>query len=102
MNAFITAGIVLGGGTIVTDRFIHKLPQWLAIILFTAAVVLIIAVYIVGLVFAIMGKGYAIPVVMTSMLVAAYIAVYFHLGQVLVRLLKGKNKKNEDGDDLNG
>ena len=66
------------------------------------AVVLIIAVYIVGLVFAIMGKGYAIPVVMTSMLVAAYIAVYFHLGQVLVRLLKGKNKKNEDGDDLIG
>ena len=43
MNAFITAGIVLGAGTIVTDRFIHKLPQWLAIILFTAAVVLIIA-----------------------------------------------------------
>ena len=35
------------------------------------AVVLIIAVYIVGLVFAIMGKGYAIPVVMTSMLVGS-------------------------------
>ena len=43
MNAFIIAGIVLGGGTIVTDHFIHKLPQWLAIILFSAAVVLIIA-----------------------------------------------------------
>ena len=43
MNAFITAGIVLGGVTIVTDRFIHKLPQWLAIILFLAAWVLIIA-----------------------------------------------------------
>ena len=43
MNAFITAGIILGAGTIVTDRFIHKLPQWLAVILFVAAWVLIIA-----------------------------------------------------------
>lgn len=43
MNILIIAGIILGACTIVTDHHIHKIPQWLAIILFTAACVLIIA-----------------------------------------------------------
>ncbi len=48
MNILTTIGIVLGAGTIVTDRFIHKLPNWLAIVLFVAAWVLIIAGMIVA------------------------------------------------------
>ena len=48
MNILTTIGIVLGAGTIVTDRFIHKLPNWLAIVLFVAAWVLIIAGMIVS------------------------------------------------------
>ena len=42
MNWFIILGIVLGALTIVTDRYIHKLPNWLAIILFVIAWILII------------------------------------------------------------
>ena len=36
-------GLVLGAGVIVTDRFLHLLPDWLAIVLFVIAWVLIIA-----------------------------------------------------------
>lgn len=35
-------GLVLGAGVIVTDRFLHLLPDWLAIVLFIAAWALII------------------------------------------------------------
>ncbi len=43
MNTLTAMGIALGAGTIVTDRFIHKIPNWLAIVLYGAAVALIIA-----------------------------------------------------------
>ena len=43
MNKLIVIGIVLGGGTIVVDRYFLKLPNWLAIVLFAVAIVLIIA-----------------------------------------------------------
>lgn len=36
------AGLVLGAGVIVTDKFLHILPDWLSIVLFIAAWVLII------------------------------------------------------------
>lgn len=36
-------GLVLGAGVIVTDRFLHLLPDWLTIMLFVIAWVLIIA-----------------------------------------------------------
>ncbi len=36
-------GLVVGAGVIVTDRFLHILPDWLAIVLFVIAWVLIIA-----------------------------------------------------------
>ena len=36
-------GLVLGAGVIVTDRILHLLPEWLAIVLFVIAWVLIIA-----------------------------------------------------------
>ena len=36
-------GLVLGAGVIVTDRFLHLLPDWLAIALFVIAWVLIVA-----------------------------------------------------------
>ncbi len=48
MNILTTIGIVPGAGVIVTERFIHKLPQWLAIALFVAAWALIIAGMIVA------------------------------------------------------
>ena len=35
-------GLALGAGVIVTDRFLHILPDWLAIVLFTGAWILII------------------------------------------------------------
>jgi hypothetical protein len=43
MNTLCIIGIVLGAAVIVTDRYFYKLPNWLAIVLFTAAWVLIIA-----------------------------------------------------------
>lgn len=42
MNKKIIIGIVLGGATIVVDRYFHKLPDWLAIVLFTIACIMII------------------------------------------------------------
>ena len=36
-------GLLLGAGVIVTDRFLHLLPEWLTIVLFVMAWVLIIA-----------------------------------------------------------
>lgn len=68
-------------------------------ILALIGVILVIAVYIVGLVFAFMGKGYSVTVVMTCILLASYIAVYFHFGQMLVNLVKRKNKNlSEEGE----
>ncbi len=46
MNIMIIIGIILGGGTIVVDRFdryLYKLPNWLAIVLFLIAWIMIIA-----------------------------------------------------------
>ena len=48
MNILIIIGIVLGGGTIITDRFIKPLPNWLAIVLYIIAVILIIVGMIVN------------------------------------------------------
>ena len=48
MNVFIIIGIILGASVIVTDRYIHHLPNWLAIVLYTMAVVLIITGMIVS------------------------------------------------------
>ena len=42
MNALIIIGIVLGGGTIVVDWYLYKLPNWLAIVLYGIAVIMII------------------------------------------------------------
>lgn len=36
------AGLVLGSGVIVKDKFLHILPDWLSIVLFIAAWALII------------------------------------------------------------
>ena len=47
MNILIIIGIVLGGVTIITDRFIKPLPNGLAIVLYIIAVILIIAGMIV-------------------------------------------------------
>ena len=43
MNIMIVIGIILGCGTIIVDRYFLKLPNWLAILLFAVAIVLIIA-----------------------------------------------------------
>ena len=43
MNLMIIIGIILGASVIVTDRYIHHLPNWLAIVLYSLAVVLIVA-----------------------------------------------------------
>ncbi|MCR5443325.1 MAG: hypothetical protein K6E89_06190 [Sphaerochaetaceae bacterium] len=48
MNVFIIIGIILGASVIVTDRYIHHLPNWLAIVLYTLAVVLVITGMIVS------------------------------------------------------
>jgi len=46
MNIFIIIAFILGGGTIATDHLIHKIPHWLAIVLYTAAV----ALFVVGMI----------------------------------------------------
>lgn len=43
MNIMIIIGIILYGGTIVVDRYLYKLPNWLAIVLFLIACIMIIA-----------------------------------------------------------
>ena len=48
MHILTMIGIALGVLVIVTDRFIHKVPNWLAIALFSAAVILIVAGMIVS------------------------------------------------------
>ena len=48
MNILIIIGIVLGGGIIITDRFIKPLSNWLAIVLYIIAVILIIAGMIIN------------------------------------------------------
>ena len=42
MNILIIIGLVLAGGTIAFDHLIHELPQWLAIVLYSAAVILFV------------------------------------------------------------
>lgn len=46
MNLMLIIGLLLAGGTIATDHLIHKLPQWLAIVLYTAAV----ALFVIGMI----------------------------------------------------
>lgn len=48
MNILIIIGIVLVGGTNITDRFIKTLPNGLVIVLYIIAVILIIAGMIVN------------------------------------------------------
>jgi predicted tellurium resistance membrane protein TerC len=43
MNILIIIGLVLAAGTIAVDHLIYPLPQAAAIVLFTAAVILLIA-----------------------------------------------------------
>ena len=43
MNILIIIGVLLAGGTIAFDHLIHELPHWLAVVLYTAAVIMIIA-----------------------------------------------------------
>ncbi len=43
MNILIMIGIFLGAGVIITDRYIFPLPQWLAVVLYSIAVIAIIA-----------------------------------------------------------
>lgn len=42
MNILIIIGLVLAGGTIAFDHLIHELPQWLAFLLYSAAVILFV------------------------------------------------------------
>ena len=48
MNLYSIIGLVLGGGTTIVDRLIHKLPNWLAIVLYAAAAALIVIGMIVS------------------------------------------------------
>ena len=43
MHVMTLIGIVLGGATTVTDRVIHKIPNWLAVCLYGIALILMIA-----------------------------------------------------------
>ena len=42
MNILIIIGLVLAGGAIAVDHLMHELPQWLAIVHYSAAVILFI------------------------------------------------------------
>ncbi len=48
MNLCLILAFVLGGGTIATDHLIHRLPSKVAVILYTAAVILFIAGMIIS------------------------------------------------------
>ena len=40
MNRMIMLGLALAGGTIAFDHLVHELPQWLAIVLYGAGIIL--------------------------------------------------------------
>lgn len=40
MNIVILIGLILAGSTIAFDHLMNELPQWLAVLLYSAAVVL--------------------------------------------------------------
>ncbi|MBR3099833.1 MAG: hypothetical protein IKH18_09780 [Clostridia bacterium] len=42
MNTVTLIAFILGAGTIAFDHLVHKLPHWLAVVLYSAAVVLFI------------------------------------------------------------
>ena len=42
MSVFTIVGLVLGGGTMATDRLVHKIPGKLAVALYSIAVILMI------------------------------------------------------------
>ncbi len=46
MNIYIIIGFLLAGGTIAFDHLIHELPHWLAIVLYSIAVI----IFIVGMI----------------------------------------------------
>ena len=48
MNILIVIGIALGAGVIATDHLLEPLPNWLAMVLYTTAVVLVIAGMVVS------------------------------------------------------
>lgn len=48
MNVLIIIGIILGAAVMITDRFIHRVPDLLAIILYSLGVILVIAGMIVA------------------------------------------------------
>jgi hypothetical protein len=43
MNLLLIIGIVLAGGTIAFDHLVCTLPHWLAVVLYSAAILLLIA-----------------------------------------------------------
>ena len=48
MNIYIIIGFLLAGGTIAFDHLIRELPHWLAIVLYSIAVVIFIAGMIIS------------------------------------------------------
>ncbi len=48
MNYLTMGGFILAGGVIATDHLIYRLPHWLAVILYTAAIVLFVTGMIVS------------------------------------------------------
>ncbi len=48
MNIMIIIGLVLGAGTMVTDRFIRRIPSKVAVVLYAAAAILIIVGMVAG------------------------------------------------------
>ena len=48
MNIMTVIGLFVGAGTTVIDRYLYKLPNWLAIVLYLAAVILIVLGMIVS------------------------------------------------------
>ena len=48
MSIFTIIGLFLLAGTILIDRYLRKLPNWLAIILYIIAVLLFLAGFVVS------------------------------------------------------
>ena len=48
MNNWMIIGLALGAGTVFTDRVIHKIPNKLAIVLLTVAVILMFVGFFVS------------------------------------------------------
>lgn len=63
------------------------------------AIIVIAAVYVTAIVFAVRGGDMAVPVTMSCILGVTYLSFYFHIGKTFADILKRHREKKEEEND---